>query len=324
VVKILQCKAYGPPESLVLEEVAPAPVGRGEVRVRLHAAGVNFPDVLIIQGKYQFKPEMPFAPGGEAAGEITEVGDRVTGYKVGDKVIVMTGWGAFAEEIVVGADRLAPLPPGMSYEEGAAFLMTYATSHHALKQRARLQPGETLLVLGAAGGVGLAAVELGKAMGARVIAAASTPEKLALAKEHGADEGINYAAESLRDRLRELAPNGVDVVYDPVGGELSEQALRSIAWKGRFLVVGFAAGPIPSIPLNLALLKGCEIVGVFWGAFTVREPDLHRENVAELIELFQAGKIRPLVSKTYPLAEGGRAIRDMMERRVTGKVVVTM
>ncbi len=323
-VKILQCKAYGPPESLVLEEAAPAPVGRGEVRVRLHAAGVNFPDVLIIQGKYQFKPEMPFAPGGEAAGEITEVGDRVTDYKVGDKVIVMTGWGAFAEEIVVGADRLAPLPPGMSFEEGAAFLMTYATSHHALKQRARLQPGETLLVLGAAGGVGLAAVELGKAMGARVIAAASTPEKLALAKEHGADEGINYAAESLRDRLRELAPNGVDVVYDPVGGELSEQALRSIAWKGRFLVVGFAAGPIPSIPLNLALLKGCEIVGVFWGAFTVREPDVHRENVAELIELFQAGKIRPLVSKTYPLADGGQAIRDMMERRVTGKVVVTM
>ena len=323
-VKVLHCKAYGPPESLVLEDVPPAALGRGEVRVRLHAAGVNFPDVLIIQGKYQFKPEMPFAPGGEAAGVVTEVGERVEGFKAGDKVIVMTGWGAFAEELVVTPDRLAPLPPSMPFEEGAAFLMTYGTSHHALKQRARLQPGETLLVLGAAGGVGLAAVELGKAMGARVIAGVSTDEKAALARKHGADEVIVYSREALRDRLKELAPLGVDVVYDPIGGDYSEQALRSIAWKGRFLVVGFASGPIPSIPLNLALLKGCEIVGVFWGAFTVREADLHRENVAELVALYEAGKIRPLVSKTYPLAEGGQAIRDMMERRVTGKTVVTM
>lgn len=323
-VKVLQCKAYGPPESLVLEDVPPTPLGRGEVRVRLHAAGVNFPDVLIIQGKYQFKPEMPFAPGGEAAGIVTEVGEKVDGFKPGDKVIVMTGWGAFAEELVVTPDRLAPLPPSMPFEEGAAFLMTYGTSHHALKQRARLQPGETLLVLGAAGGVGLAAVELGKAMGARVIAGVSTDEKAALARKHGADEVIVYSREALRDRLKELAPQGVDVVYDPIGGEYSEQALRSIAWKGRFLVVGFASGPIPSIPLNLALLKGCEIVGVFWGAFTVRETDLHRDNVAELVALYEAGKIRPLVSKTYPLAEGGQAIRDMMERRVTGKTVVTM
>lgn len=323
-VKVLHCKAYGPPESLVLEDVPPAALGRGEVRVRLHAAGVNFPDVLIIQGKYQFKPEMPFAPGGEAAGVVTEVGEKVEGFKTGDKVIVMTGWGAFAEELVVTPDRLAPLPPSMPFEEGAAFLMTYGTSHHALKQRARLQPGETLLVLGAAGGVGLAAVELGKAMGARVIAGVSTDEKAALARKHGADEVIVYSREALRDRLKELAPLGVDVVYDPIGGDYSEQALRSIAWKGRFLVVGFASGPIPSIPLNLALLKGCEIVGVFWGAFTVREADLHRENVAELVTLYEAGKIRPLVSKTYPLAEGGQAIRDMMERRVTGKTVVTM
>lgn len=323
-VKVLHCKAYGPPESLVLEDVPPAALGRGEVRVRLHAAGVNFPDVLIIQGKYQFKPEMPFAPGGEAAGVVTEVGEKVEGFKTGDKVIVMTGWGAFAEELVVTPDRLAPLPPSMPFEEGAAFLMTYGTSHHALKQRARLQPGETLLVLGAAGGVGLAAVELGKAMGARVIAGVSTDEKAALARKHGADEVIVYSREALRDRLKELAPLGVDVVYDPIGGDYSEQALRSIAWKGRFLVVGFASGPIPSIPLNLALLKGCEIVGVFWGAFTVREADLHRENVAELVALYEAGKIRPLVSKTYPLAEGGQAIRDMMERRVTGKTVVTM
>ncbi|MFZ2869545.1 MAG: NADPH:quinone oxidoreductase family protein [Zavarzinia sp.] len=323
-VKQLLCKAYGPPESLVLEDVPPAPLGRGEVRVRLHAAGVNFPDVLIIQGKYQFKPEMPFAPGGEAAGVITEVGEKVAGFAAGDRVIVMTGWGAFAEELVVTPDRLAPLPPSMPFEEGAAFLMTYATSHHALKQRARLRQGETLLVLGAAGGVGLAAVELGKAMGARVIAGVSTDEKAEIAKRHGADEVIVYSREGLRDRLKVLAPEGVDVVYDPIGGDYSEQALRSIAWKGRFLVVGFASGPIPSIPLNLALLKGCEIVGVFWGAFTAREPDLHRENVAELIHLYEEGKIRPLVSKTYPLAEGGQAIRDMMERRVTGKVVVTM
>lgn len=322
--KQLLCKAYGPPESLVLEDVAPAPLGRGEVRVRLHAAGVNFPDVLIIQGKYQFKPEMPFAPGGEAAGVITGVGEKVTDFAVGDRVIVMTGWGAFAEELVVTPDRLAPLPPSMPFEEGAAFLMTYATSHHALKQRARLRAGETLLVLGAAGGVGLAAVELGKAMGARVIAGVSTDEKAEIAKRHGADEVIVYSREGLRDRLKALAPEGVDVVYDPVGGDYSEQALRSIAWKGRFLVVGFASGPIPSIPLNLALLKGCEIVGVFWGAFTAREPELHRENVAELIRLYEDGRIRPLVSKTYGLAEGGRAIRDMMERRVTGKVVVTM
>ncbi|PWR22423.1 NADPH:quinone oxidoreductase family protein [Zavarzinia compransoris] len=322
--KVLHCKAYGPPEALVLEDVAPAALGRGEVRVRLHAAGVNFPDVLIIQGKYQFKPEMPFAPGGEAAGVVTEVGERVEGFKPGDKVIVMTGWGAFAEELVVTPDRLAPLPPSMPFEEGAAFLMTYATSHHALKQRARLQPGESLLVLGAAGGVGLAAVELGKAMGARVIAGVSTDEKAALARAHGADEVIVYSREGIRDRLKALAPQGVDVVYDPVGGDYSEQALRSIAWKGRFLVVGFASGPIPSIPLNLALLKGCEIVGVFWGAFTAREPDLHRANVAELVGLYEAGKIRPLVSKTYPLAEGGQAIRDMMERKVTGKTVVTM
>lgn len=323
-VKQLLCKAYGPPESLVLEDVAPAPLGRGEVRVRLHAAGVNFPDVLIIQGKYQFKPEMPFAPGGEAAGVITEVGEKVAGFAVGDRVIVMTGWGAFAEELVVTPDRLAPLPPSMPFDEGAAFLMTYATSHHALKQRARLRAGETLLVLGAAGGVGLAAVELGKAMGARVIAGVSTDEKAEIAKRHGADEVIVYSREGLRDRLKVLAPEGVDVVYDPVGGDYSEQALRSIAWKGRFLVVGFASGPIPSIPLNLALLKGCEIVGVFWGAFTAREPGLHRENVAELIRLYEDGRIRPLVSKTYGLAEGGQAIRDMMERRVTGKVVVTM
>ena len=323
-VKVLNCKAYGPPESLVLEDVPPAPVGRGEVRVKLHAAGVNFPDVLIIQGKYQFKPELPFAPGGEAAGVVTEVGEKVENYSPGDKVIVMTGWGAFAEEIVVGEDRLAALPPGMSFEEGSAFLLTYATSYHALKQRGRLQEGETLLVLGAAGGVGLATVELGKAMGARVIAGVSTDEKAAIAKAHGADEVIVYSREKLRDRLKELAPMGVDVVYDPVGGDFTEQALRSMAWKGRLLVIGFASGPIPSIPLNLALLKGCEIVGVFWGAFTAREPDVHRENVSELIQLFEAEKIRPMVSKTYPLAEGGQAIRDMMDRKVTGKVVVTM
>lgn len=320
----VRCNAFGPPDSLSVENVSLPSCGPGMARVRVHAAGVNFPDTLIIEGKYQLRADPPFSPGAEVAGVVDAVGEGVDDVKPGDRVMALPGHGGFAEYVTVEAARLTTLPETMDFITGAGFAMTYGTSMHALKQRGRLKPGETLLVLGAAGGVGLAAVELGKAMGARVIAGVSTDEKAALARKHGADEVIVYSREALRDRLKELAPQGVDVVYDPIGGEYSEQALRSIAWKGRFLVVGFASGPIPSIPLNLALLKGCEIVGVFWGAFTVREADLHRDNVAELVALYEAGKIRPLVSKTYPLAEGGQAIRDMMERRVTGKTVVTM
>ena len=266
------CKAYGPPESLVVEDVPALAPGPGQVVVTVEAAGVNFPDTLIIQNKYQFKPALPFSPGGEAAGTIKALGAGVSGFEVGQRVIAFTGHGAFAEEVLADAGRLLPIPPGMSAEIAACFVMTYGTSYHALKDRALLQPGETLLVLGAAGGVGLAAVEIGKALGARVIAAASSAAKLEVCREHGADALINYDSEDLRERLKTLTEGrGVDVIYDPVGGGFTAPALRSMAWRGRLLVVGFANGQIPSIPLNLTLLKGCAIVGVFWGDFVRRE-----------------------------------------------------
>jgi len=322
--KAVLCKRYGPPSALVVEDVPSPRPGEGQVLVAVHAAGVNFPDTLIIQGKYQFKPELPFSPGGEVAGIVREVGPGVTGIAPGDRVIAATTWGGYAEEVVADAQRVIPMPEGMDFATAATFVLTYGTSHHALKDRAALQPGETLLVLGAAGGVGLAAVELGKAMGARVIAAASSDDKLATCREHGADETINYASEDLRERLKVLTDGrGVDVVYDPVGGDLSEPALRSMAWNGRFLVVGFAAGRIPSIPLNLALLKGCAIVGVFWGAFTRNEPRRNEANLQELLEWFKAGKVRPHISARYPLERAADALRDVMERRVKGKVVLT-
>jgi NADPH2:quinone reductase len=318
------CKRYGPPSELVVEDVPSPQPGKGQVLVAVHAAGVNFPDTLIIQGKYQFKPEPPFSPGGEVAGIVREVGPGVTGIAAGDRVIAATTWGGYAEEVVAEAKRIIPMPEGMDFDTAATFVLTYGTSHHALKDRAALQPGETLLVLGAAGGVGLAAVELGKAMGARVIAAASSDDKLATCREHGADETINYASEDLRERLKALTDGrGVDVVYDPVGGDLSEPALRSMAWNGRFLVVGFAAGSIPSIPLNLALLKGCSIVGVFWGAFTRNEPRRNEANLQELLAWFKAGKVKPYISARYPLERAADALRDVMERKVKGKVVLT-
>lgn len=323
--KAVLCKQYGPPESLVIEQVPSKPLGKGEVRVALHAAGVNFPDVLIIQGKYQFKPDMPFSPGGEAAGQISEVGEGVTDYKVGDRVIVMCGWGGFADEIVIAADRLQKMPDSMDYATGAAFLMTYGTSHHALRQRAQIKPGETLLVLGAAGGVGLAAVELGKVMGARVIAAASTDEKLALCRKYGADEVINYTTEKIRDRVKELTGGkGADVIYDAVGGDAFDEAIRCINWDGRLLIVGFASGRIPQLPVNLALLKGCQIVGVFWGDFTRREPELHRRNLDEMMRWFAEGKLHPHVSARYPMEKVADALNDMMNRKVQGKAVVTL
>ncbi len=316
------CKAYGPPESLVVEDVPSPEPSKGQVRIDVAACGVNFPDVLIIQNKYQFKPPLPFSPGGEVAGVISAVGEGVSHLKVGDRVIGSTGWGGFAEQVVIDAHRAIPIPDSMPLTTASAFVLTYGTSHYALKDRAHLKPGETLLVLGAAGGVGLAAVELGKAMGAKVIAAASSAEKLAICKEHGADEVIDYAADDLRERLKALAPNGVDVVYDPVGGAYSEPALRSMAWEGRFLVIGFAAGDIPKIPLNLTLLKSCDIVGVFWGAFTARNPARHKEHLAELMDWYLSGKLKPLVSETYPLERAADALNDMANRKVKGKVVL--
>lgn len=322
--KAVLCKRYGPPSELVVEDVPSPKPGVGHVLVAVHAAGVNFPDTLIIQGRYQFKPELPFSPGGEVAGIVREVGPGVTGIAPGDRVIAATTWGGYAEEVVAEAKRVIPMPDGMDFATAATFVLTYGTSHHALKDRSALQAGETLLVLGAAGGVGLAAVELGKAMGARVIAAASRDDKLATCREHGADETINYASENLRERIKALTNGrGVDVVYDPVGGDLSEPALRSMAWNGRFLVVGFAAGSIPSIPLNLALLKGCSIVGVFWGAFMRNEPRRNEANLKELLDWFKGGKVRPHISARYPLERAADALRDVMERKVKGKVVLT-
>lgn len=317
------CKAFGPPESLVVEEVPSPKAGKGEVVLAIRACGINFPDVLMIQNKYQFKPALPFAPGGEVAGVIKEVGEGVAHLKPGERVIGLTGWGGFAEELALAAERVIPIPDQMDFVPASSFVMTYGTSYHALKDRARILPGESLLVLGAAGGVGLAAVELGKLMGARVLAAASTDEKLRVCQEYGADALINYTTESLKDRTKELTGGeGVDVVYDPVGGDFAEAALRAIAWNGRFLVIGFAAGDIPRIPLNLVLLKGCQIVGVFWGAFTAREPARNQANVSELLSWYVAGRLRPRVSAIYPFTRAADALSDLAERRVTGKVVL--
>ena len=318
------CKELGLPEKLAVEEV-PSPVaGKGQVTLSVQACGVNFPDTLIIQGKYQFKPELPFAPGGEVAGVVKEVGEGVSSPKPGDRVIAFTTWGGFAEELVVDADRTIPMPAGMDFVPASAFVLTYGTSYHALKDRAQLKAGETMLVLGASGGVGIAAIQLGKMMGARVIAAASTDQKLQVCKDNGADELINYGQDDLRARVKELTSGkGLDVVYDPVGGPYSEPALRDMAWNGRFLVVGFAAGDIPKVPLNLTLLKGCAIVGVFWGAFTRKEPENNRRNNEELMQFFAQGKVKPHIHATYPLERAAEALNDVMYKRVSGKVVLT-
>ncbi len=321
--KAVLCKQLGLPDTLVVEDIPSLVPGKGQVVISVKAAGVNFPDTLIIQGKYQFKPEPPFSPGGEVAGIIKAIGEGVTGWKPGDRVIAAATWGGFAEELLTDADRLIPLVEKMDFVPASAFILTYGTSYHALKDRAQLKAGETLLVLGASGGVGLAAVQLGRAMGARVIAAASSDAKLAVCKANGADEVINYASEDLRTRIKAItAGKGVDVVYDPVGGPYSEPALRDMAWKGRFLVVGFAAGDIPKIPLNLTLLKGCSIVGVFWGAFTRNEPDLNRANNAALMQLFLDGKVSPHIHATYPLEQAAEALNEVLNKRVSGKVVL--
>jgi NADPH2:quinone reductase len=322
--KAVLCKQYGPPESLTFEELPSPRPGPGEAVVAVRAASVNFPDVLIIQNKYQFKPPLPFSPGSELSGVVKEVGPGVEAFRPGDRVIAFTTYGAFAEEVKTDVTRLLPMPGGMDFPSAAAFLLTYATSDHALRDRGALQPGETLLVLGAAGGVGLAAIEIGKAMGARVIACASSDDKLAVCREHGADEGINYAAEDLRERIKALTGGrGVDVVYDPVGGPYSEPAFRSLAWRGRLLVVGFAAGDIPKLPLNLPLLKGASVVGVFWGDFSRREPRQFADSVRQLGRWYAEGKLHPHVSQTLPLSRAADALKLMAARQVKGKIVLT-
>jgi NADPH2:quinone reductase len=323
-VKAVVCREYGPPESLVVEEVPPPVPGPGEVVVAVKATSVNFPDVLIIQNKYQFKPPPPFSPGSELAGVVQSTGGDVDRFKPGDAVIAFATYGAFAEQVKTDARRLFRIPEGMDFITAAAFGLTYATSDHALRDRARLAADETLVVLGAAGGVGLAAIEIGKALGARVIACASTDDKLAVCRSHGADETINYAREDLRERIKQLTGGrGVDVVYDPVGGAYTEPAVRSLAWRGRLLVVGFASGEIPRIPINLTLLKGCSIVGVFWGEFTRREPDAFAESMRQLDRWWREGRLRPLVSQTFPLDRAADALALIARREVTGKLVLT-
>ena len=330
--KAILSTAPGGPETLILENVNAAEPGDGEVRIRVRACGVNYPDTLMIEDKYQFRPDRPFSPGGEVSGEIDAVGEGVTGFSPGDAVIALVGWGGMAEYVVTPASKCASMPDGMPFDQAAAFIFTYGTTYHALKQRAALKTGETLLVLGAAGGVGLSAVELGRAMGARVVAAASSEEKVELAKAHGASVGIVYrrgpfdkdGTKALSAQFKEAtAPGGADVIYDAVGGDYAQAALRAIAWQGRFLVVGFPAG-IPSIPLNLVLLKGCQIVGVFWGSFTDREAETNRDNNRELMALYASGEIKPHVSKRYSLAEAGQGISDLAERRALGKIVVML
>jgi NADPH2:quinone reductase len=317
------CTQFGPPESLVVREVGDPVPDTGQVVVDMHACGVNFPDYLMIQDMYQFKPALPFSPGGEISGVVSAVGPDVDRLAVGDRVVCSVGWGGMAERVVVPEASAIEVPVGVDMTAAAAFLVAHGTAHYALKDRADLRSGETLLVLGAAGGVGLAAVELGALAGARVIAAASTDEKLELCREYGATDVINYTTEDLRGRLKELSgQHGVDVCYDPVGGTLSEPALRAMAWEGRFLVIGFASGEIPRLPLNLVLLKGCQVVGVFLGSFTGRDPERHRANIAELLTWLAEGKIRPHVSVAYPLEQAGQAIADLGERRAHGKIVV--
>jgi NADPH2:quinone reductase len=316
-------RSYGPPPQLGVEEVPPPQLKPGHVRLRVHAVGFGFPDALMVAGKYQVKPDVPFTPGNEVAGVVTEVGEGVTNVRVGARVLASAGRGALAEECVVDASTLIPLPDSMTMAAAAGFLVNYGTTYHALVQRANLKPGETLLVLGAAGGVGLTAIEIGKALGARVLAAASTDEKLALAKEHGADAVFNYTTENIKAKVMEFTGDqGIDVAYDPVGADYAEQVVRSMGWNGRYLVIGFAGGKIPAIPLNLPLLKGCSLVGVFWGAHTRREPEIHAQNLKDLFSLFTEGKIKPHVTEKRGLESFAEALEILNGRKATGKVVI--
>jgi NADPH:quinone reductase len=323
--KALVCRAYGPVDSLVLDEVPdPKPLA-GQVLVGVRACGVNFPDVLIVQGKYQFKPPPPFSPGGEVGGVVEAVGPGVTDVRVGDRVVAFGAFGGLAEKLVADAVKTVPVPDGLDLATASCMSTAFGTTLHALRDRAQLRAGETLLVLGAAGGVGLSAVQIGKRMGARVIAAASSAEKLAVCRQHGADDVIDYVGEDLKERVKALTGGaGADVVYDPVGGPYTEAALRATAWEGRLLVIGFAAGDIPRIPTNLTLLKGCSIVGVFWGMAMAREPARGRAQLQELLGWAKDGSLKPHVHARYPLDRALDALRDIEHRRVRGKAVVVM
>jgi NADPH2:quinone reductase len=321
--KALLCTGPSKPEDLTVADLPDPVAGPGEAVVRVEAAALNFFDLLIIAGKYQYKPAFPFSPGAEFAGTIASLGQGVSGFATGDRVIGYSGWGAAREKLAIPAQRLTKMPAGLDADKASGLIVTYGTSYYALKQRGALKRGETLAVLGASGGTGLAAVELGKIMGARVIACASSDEKLAFARAHGADHGVNYATKTLRDELKTLGgQHGIDVVYDPIGDKYAEPALRSLAWLGRYLVVGFAAGEIPKLPFNLMLLKSCDVRGVFWGSWTERDPDGHRENTADLMRWCAEGKISGHVHAAYPLAEAARALNEIVGRKVMGKVVL--
>lgn len=320
--KAVVCQQWGPPDSLQVAALPDLKPAAGQVLIDVKAAGINFPDVLIIQNKYQFKPELPFTPGSELSGVVREVGEGVSHLKAGDRVIAFVGQGAFAEQALAPAAAVMPMPAQMDFDTAAAMTLTYGTSHHALIDRAALQAGETVLVLGAAGGVGLAAIDIAKAAGARVIAAASSAEKLAVCRQHGADVLINYAEQDLREAIKQATEGrGPDVIYDPVGGEYAEPAFRSIAWRGRYLVVGFANGEIPKLPLNLTLLKGASLVGVFWGEFARREPKANLKAMQQLLGWMAEGKVKPHISKRYKLDQVAEALNDMAARKVTGKII---
>jgi NADPH2:quinone reductase len=330
--KAMLSTEVGGPETLQFTDMPTPEPGKKQVRIRVHAAGVNFPDTLIIRDLYQMKPPRPFAPGGEVAGVVEAVGEEVKHLHIGDRVLGMSGFGGFATELVLDAERAVKIPDNMPYDEAACFVLTYGTSHHALKDRAELKAGESVLILGAAGGVGIAAVELAKAAGAKVIAAVSSEEKAQFCRDAGADETLIYTREmsdraaqkEFSNQIKALSGrDGVDVIYDAVGGDYAEPAVRSLAWKGRYLVVGFPAG-IPKIPLNLTLLKGCQIVGVFWGAHTLREPQNHAENMGDLFRLYSEGKVKPRISASYTLENAGEALQLLQDRKVLGKVVITM
>lgn len=323
--KAVLCKSFGAPDQLTVEDIASPPVKAGEVKIRVRACGVNFPDALMIQGLYQLKPPFPFSPGLEVAGDIIEVGEGVDADRIGQRIMATMMFGGFAEEVVVPGSSALPMPENMPYQRGAGFPLVYGTAHVALAHRARLQAGETLLVLGAAGGVGLAAVEIGKLMSARVIAAASSAEKLALARTRGADEMINYSNENLRERMKSLTEDrGADVVFDPVGGDIFDQAVRRIAWEGRYLVIGFASGRIPTLPANIALLKNASVLGVFWGAYLSRDPDVIKRSFQQLLAWYTEGRLRPHIHRTYALEDAPKALAELINRRAMGKLVLTV
>lgn len=321
--KAVLCERLGAPEDLVLRDIEMPSPGPGEVLVEVSAAALNFFDTLIIEGKYQFRPELPFSPGAEFAGRVLETGEGIEAFEPGDRVMGYVRWGAVRGAVITSEDDLVALPDEITDEAAAGLSVTYGTSLHAFRDRAHLEPGETVAVLGASGGVGLAAVEIAKAMGARVIACASSAEKLELARAHGADVLVNYAEEDLKTRLKQLTDGcGVDVVYDPVGGDLAEAALRATGWRGRYLVIGFAAGQIPKLPLNLVMLKGCDVLGVFWGDAIVREPEAHRDNMEQLLAWMREGRIRPHLHAVYPIEETAKALRELADRKVQGKVII--